>query len=284
MANTPLKLTGIALPSAYVDDFLETQPPVAWIDVDAEPHYADGGKAVSQLTDLRKACPVSLRSNALSLASTDDLNWQTLSKLRALTRRIDACLVSEPLAWSSVNGHFLHQSLPFPYTEETLAHLIERVKQVQSALSCQFLIENCTQFMQFEQSTLSEASFLKHLAEETGCGLLLNLTNVYASANNLDFNPSQYISTLNRQHIQAIHLRGFTTTNINGNPLLLPTREQPLVPAIWDLFSETIKQVGAKPTLIQWESHTSNLADLTEAAYHAETLMRETYVATKLAG
>lgn len=284
MANTPLKLTGIALPDAYVDDFLETQPPVAWIDVAAEPHYADGGKALTQLNDLRKACPVSLRSNALSLASTDDLNWQTLSKLRALTRRIDACLVSEPLAWSSVNGHYLHQSLPFPYTEETLAHLIERVKHIQSALSCQFLVENCPQWVRFRQSTLSEASFLNQLAEATGCGIKLNLTNVYVSAANQDISASQYINTLHRNHIQAIALTGFTSTTIDGNQCLLASHEQPIVPVIWDLFSETIKQVGAKPTIIQWESHSSNLAALIQAAYQAETIMRETYVATKLAG
>lgn len=284
MAKTPLKLTGIALPNAYVDDFLETQPPVAWIEVDAEPYYVDGGKALNQLADLRKACPVSLRSNALSLASTDELNWQTLSQLRALSRRVEACLVSEPLAWSSVNGHYLHQSLPFPYTEETLAHVIERVKQIQSALPCNFLVENCAQLVQFEQSTLSEASFLKHLADETGCGLLLNLTNLYVSATNLDFNPTQYVNTLSRQHVQAIHLSGFTTTSVNGDPVLYTTQAQPIVPAIWGLFNETIQKMGAKPTLIQWESDTTTLASLIEEAYQAETIMRETYVATKLAG
>lgn len=284
MATKPLKMTGIGLKDDHLDDFLMAKPPVAWVEVDTESYFIDGGKRKQQLLAVRDHCPISLHGNGLSLASTDELNWQHLAKLRALSLQVDACLISDHLAWSSINGHYLHECLPFPYTEEMLNHLVTRINHVQTYLGRKILIENCPAYVHFSSSTLHEAAFLNEVAKQADCDILLDLTSLYVSAMNLNVSPTHYLRTLDPARVQALHLSGFKTAQLPDEHCLVASKDQAILPPMWSLFSEAIKILGAKPTIIEWNEALPPLETLVHEAEHAETLMRETYVATKLAG
>lgn len=268
MANSPLKLTGVALTEANISHFLKQKPHVAWVEVNTEHHLVEGGLIKHQLNQLREHYPVSLHGLGLSLASQDELNWSYLSKLRQLCQQLDACLVSDHLAWSSLNGHYFHQPLPFPYTEAMLTALITRVQQAQEMLGRQILIENCVQHVHFSQSTLNEAEFLNELAKASHCGILLDLSAVSASVAHTGLSVADYLKTLSSHCIQEIHLGAVN-------------KHEAISVDLWEAYAEVIKQVGRKPTIIE-----SNLLleDIVTDAERAELCMRETYVATKLAG
>lgn len=284
MGTKPLKMTGIGLQDDHLDDFLKTKPPVAWVEVDTESYFMNGGKRKQQLLAVREHCPISLHGSGLSLASTDELNWQHLAKLRELSLQIDACLISDHLAWSSINGHYLHECLPFPYTDDMLEHIVTRINHVQTYLGRSILIENCPAYLHFNASTLHEAAFLNEVAERTQCDILLDLTSIYVSATNLNVNPLHYLRTLSPKRVQELHISGFKTVQLGDDPYLLASKDQTILPGIWSLYREAIKQFGAKPTIVEWHHSLPSLDTLTAEAEHAETLMRETYVAAKLAG
>ncbi len=193
--KSPLLLTGIGLRAPHFTEMLEKRPGVAWLEVHSENHFAEGGKALRVLEDLRRDYPISLHGVSMSLGSVDDLNWQHLNKLRNLIKAVNPCLISEHLSWSSIDGHYLHDLLPLPYTEETLLHIIERVKQVQDYLQKQILIENISAYFKYAHSTIPEHEFLVAVAENTGCGILLDVNNVYVSGTNLGFNPHQLMGS-----------------------------------------------------------------------------------------
>lgn len=279
-----LQLTGIGLRTPHYSDFLEKRPGVAWVEVHSENYFGEGGKPIQTLEQVRQHYPVSLHGVSLSIGSADDLNWQYLKQLRDLVQRIDPCLISDHLCWSSIDGHYLHDLLPLPYTEETLLHVIMRIQQVQEYLNRQILIENISSYVQFTDSSITEWEFLREVAVKSGCGILLDVNNVYVSAANQGFNPETYIASMPKQSVQEIHLAGFTSSNVNNKEVLIDSHNRAVVPAVWDLYRHTIKQLGTKPTIIEWDSQLPSLETLCLEAYRAEQIMRETYVAAKLTG
>lgn len=282
--KSPLLLTGIGLRTPHYTEFLEKRPRVAWLEVHSENYFAEGGKALHVLEQLKDQYPISLHGVGLSIGSTDELNWQHLKKWRELNSRIEPCLVSDHLAWSSIDGRYLHDLLPLPYTEEALTHVVDRIKQVQDYLQRQILIENIASYITYPHSTIPEWEFLSALAEQSGCGILLDVTNVYVSATNLNFNPYHFISALSGEDVQELHLAGFDTTMIEEKEILIDSHHQAIFPAVWDLYRHTIKHLGTKPTIIEWDTDLPSLDTLYLEAYRAEQMMRETYVTTKRAG
>lgn len=279
-----LRLTGIGLRTPHYHEFLETRPGVAWIEVHSENYFAEGGQAFSTLEKVRAHYPVSLHGVSLSLGSTDELNWQHLKKLKELTHRIDPCLISDHLSWSSLNGQYFHDLLPLPYTEEALNHVAQRISQVQDYLKRQILIENISSYVSFTASTLSEAEFLASLAKQSGCGILLDINNIYVNATNIGLDPQDYLLKMPKDLVQEFHLAGFTTRNIADKEVLIDSHNKPVVPAVWDLYRLAIKQLGRKPTIIEWDADLPTLNTLCLEAYRAESIMRETYDTAKLTG
>jgi uncharacterized protein (UPF0276 family) len=267
-----------------MSEFLEKKPGVAWVEVHSENYFGEGGRPLHQLEQVRRDYPVSLHGVSLSLGSTDELNWQHLIQLKALSKRIDACLISDHLSWSSYNGQYLHDLLPLPYTDESMAQIVEHIQQVQDFLGRQILIENISSYVKYTHSTIPEWEFLRAAAEQSGCGILLDVNNIYVSATNLDFNPYIYLASIPANLIQQIHLGGFTTSIIDGKEVLIDSHNQRIVPAVWDLFRQSILQFGAKPTIIEWDSDLPALEKLCLEAYRAESIIRENYVAAKRAG
>lgn len=283
--KSSLLLTGIGLRAPHYTEFLEKKPGVAWLEVHSENYFAEGGKALRILEKVRRDYPISLHGVGLSLGSADDLNWQHLKKLRDLTLHIDPCLLSDHLSWSSIDGHHLHDLLPLPFTEEARDHLVTRIQQVQDYLNRQILIENISSYVRFTCSTLSEQDFLREVALKSGCGILLDINNIYVSATNLGFNPDTYLAAIPSHLVQEIHLAGFTTTTIEDKEVLIDSHNRPVVPAVWDLYRQAIQQLGRKPTIIEWDSDLPTLDTLCLEAYRAEKIMKETvYDTAKLTG
>jgi len=279
--NTKLSLSGIGLRTAHQTELLEKRPPIAWLEVHSENFFAEGGKALDILQKIRQHYPISLHGVSLSLGSSDELNWQHLKKLQDLIQRIDPCLVSEHLSWSSINGRYFNDLLPLPYTEESLQHMIERVEQVQDFLKRQIIIENISSYCAYPSSTIPEWEFLQQLANQSGCGILLDINNIYVSATNLHFDPQTYLRAISPDSVQEIHLGGFSTAVIEQQEVLIDTHSRPVVPAVWDLFRQAVRLYGIKPTMIEWDKDLPSLETLYLEAYRAEQIMGEAYAATK---
>lgn len=279
--KSSLQLTGIGLRTPHHAEFLENRPGVAWVEIQSEQYFVDGGKSLQALTAVRQDYPVSLHSTSLSLGSSDELNWQQLKKLRDLSLRIEPCLISDHLSWSSIDGHYLHDLLPLPYTEEALNHIVARIKQVQDYLNRQILIENIANYVQFNASVIPEAAFLTEVANQTGCGILLDINSVYISAMNLHFDAAAYLAQIPGNLVQEIHLSGFSSSHVNKKEILVASHDRPIVPAVWNLFRQSVKQFGAKPVMIEWDTDLPSLDTLCLEAYRAEKTMREEYAATK---
>lgn len=282
--TSPLQITGIGLRQPHYQDFLEKKPNVAWVEVHTENFFAEGGKALNVLKQVRENYPVSLHGVSLSLGSTDELNWRHIKQMAELIDLIDPCLVSDHLSWSSINGQYWHDLLPIPYIEEAIPHIVDRIKQVQDYLKRQILIENVSSYVTYKHSTIAEWDFLREVAEQSGCGILLDVNNVYVSSTNHHFNPEKYLNAIPGKLIQEIHLAGFTSTTIGGKEVLIDTHSRAVLPAVWDLFSTAVRLYGTKATVIEWDQNLPSLETLCLEAFRAEQILREAYATTKLAG
>lgn len=282
--KSPLRLTGVGLRPPHYTDFIDAKPAVAWVEVHSENYLQPSGNALNNLEKIRKNYPVSMHGVGLSLGSADELNWQYLHRLKELVTRIDPCLISDHLSWSSIDGQYLHDLLPLPYNEETLAHLVTRIKQVQDYLQRQLLIENISSYVSFDESAIPEYEFINEVATQSGCGILLDVNNVYVSSRNLGFDASHYISKINASLVQEIHLAGFTVSTIDGRDVLIDSHNRAVVPAVWELYRETIKMIGRKPTIIEWDDNIPSIDTLFTEAQRAENIMRESYDIAKLTG
>jgi hypothetical protein len=272
--RSPLQLCGIGLRGGHMDEFLKQQPKVAWVEVHSENYFQDV-QGLHELEVVRQHYPISLHGVNLSLGSTDELNWQHLQELHQLIERINPCLVSDHLAWTSLEGQYFHELLPLPYTEDAITHVVNRIQQIQEFLQRQILIENISSYVQYPQAEYAEWEFLINVAKKAGCGILLDINNIYVNSVNLNFDPFNYVRQLQGEYIQEIHLGGFTSVEIEGKTVLIDSHDQAIVPAVWSLYKYVIKQFGIKPTLIEWDKDLPELSTLYLEAYRAEQVLQE---------
>ena len=273
-----LLLTGIGLRTPHFAACLADKPSLAWLEVHSENFFADGGKALHTLTTLRKTYPISLHGVGLSLAGTDDIEWQHLKQLRDLITRINPCLVSDHLAWSQLNGQYFHDLLPFPFTSESANHVIARIQHVQDYLQRPILIENISSYVQFRTSTYAEADWIALVAERAGCGILLDVSNVYVSCTNHGLDPQAYFDAIPAKAVQELHLGGFSKVTLpNGREVLLDTHNAPIAAPVWDWFRYVVQTLGRKPTIIEWDDDLPSLDTLYFEACRAEIIQRKRY-------
>src|SRR5262245_30386218 len=199
---------GIGLRAPHHEAVVGERPHVAWLEAHSENYFADGGAQIEHLANARALYPLSLHGVGLSLGSTDPLDAAHLRKLKRLVDWSEPAFVSEHLSWGAVDGTFLNDLLPLPYPEEALEHMVERVDQLQNHLRRQILIENISTYLQFNGAQLPEWEFLSLLAQESGCGLLIDVNNIYVSANNHGFDPYHYLSAVPRGYVRELHLAG----------------------------------------------------------------------------
>ncbi|MCD6040500.1 MAG: hypothetical protein K0R40_103 [Burkholderiales bacterium] len=264
---------GIGLRAAHYAEMLEGRPHVGWLEVHSENYFGAGGKPLDCLERLRAHYPVSLHGVGLSLGSTDPLDLTHLAKLKALIERVEPGLVSEHLSWGSVGGRYFNDLLPLPYIEEALRHFSRRVSQAQEFLGRRILIENPSSYLQFAESTIPEAEFLREVARATGCGILLDINNIYVSAFNNGLDARRYLDLIPSRCLAEIHLAGHTRAGSGRNEILIDTHSAPVSDPVWSLYARALERFGPVPTLIEWDAELPALDTLLAEAGRAQSLM-----------
>ncbi|TPV97399.1 MAG: hypothetical protein USCAAHI_03165 [Beijerinckiaceae bacterium] len=229
--------------------------PIGFFEVHAENYMGAGGIPHAQLRFLRENYALSLHGIGLNIGSGEPLDRTHLARLKRLCNVYQPECFSEHLAWSSHGGFFLSDLLPLPYTEATLTSVIDHIDEAQSTLGRRLLLENPATYVRFAQSAIPETEFLQEIARATGCGLLLDVNNVFVSARNHDFDASTYLEAFPLDLVGEIHLAGhFKTTDDIGSPLCIDAHGSPIIADVFALFERVIARVGPLPTLIEWDN------------------------------
>ena len=273
-ANPIPARAGVGLKSQHYNDILEGEPDIGWFEVHPENYMGAGGPPHRYLTEIRNHYPLSLHGVGLSIGADKPLDKDHLARLEHLVEQYQPGLVSEHLAWSTHETTFLNDLLPVPYTEEALSRVAEHVSEVQDTIERQILIENPSTYVVFETSTMSETDFLKGIVERSGCGLLLDVNNVFVSATNHGFSPEFYIDTFPVEHVGEIHLGGHAEDEDEaGYPLLIDAHDREVVDPVWQLYRRAISRTGPIPTLIEWDNDVPTWPVLFAEAQRAETIL-----------
>lgn len=268
---------GLGFKTQHLDEVLTSRAPGLWLEVHAENYMVDGGPRLAALTAVRERHPVSLHGVGLSLASAQAPDPAHLVRLRALADRIQPTAVSDHLAWQTWNGAHHADFLPFPRTQAALACTAANVERTQEALGRTILIENPSLYIDLPGHELSEAEFLTELARRTGCGLLLDVNNLFVSAANLGFNAQAALDGFASNLVGEIHLAGHGPDGDPASPLLIDTHGAPVADPVWALYERLIARIGPRPTLIERDDDIPPFAVLMterERAHHI--LTRET--------
>ncbi|WP_170544951.1 MNIO family bufferin maturase [Ruegeria arenilitoris] len=246
---------GVGYKPQHFAQIMEYANPVAWLEIHAENYMGDGGRPIAQLRHLSEQFPISVHGVGLSIGGEGPLDADHLARLKHLVGWLNPASFSEHLAWSTHDSHFLNDLLPLPYTDTTLDRVCEHIDQVQETVGRQMLLENPSSYLAFEESTWSEPDFLREIAGRTGCGLLLDVNNVFVSATNLDFSPQGYIDTYPLDKVGEIHLGGHDEDqDDNGHPLLIDSHGREVVDPVWALLDYVLERSGPKPVLIEWDT------------------------------
>ena len=265
---------GVGLKAEHYRTIIDTSPDVGFFEVHAENYMGAGGPPHRYLSALRERYPLSLHGVGLSIGADRPLDKDHIERLRRLIQRYRPGLFSEHLAWSSHDVGFLNDLLPVPYTAETLKRVVEHVDQVQTALGGQMLLENPSTYIAFAESTYAETDFIAEVARRTGCGLLLDVNNVFVASTNQQWDPVAYIQGYPLAHVREIHLAGHAReVDETARPLLIDTHDRPVEAAVWDLFALAVRLTGPVPTLIEWDTQVPAWSTLAREAERAETIM-----------
>ncbi len=266
---------GIGLRSAHYDFILRERPDVAWFEVLSDNYMNTRGRPLAFLDRVASRYPVALHGVGLSIGSTDPLDMVYLAALRALRERTGARSVSDHIAWTGVGGKFGHDLYPVPFTEECLRHMARRVCQVQDYLEAPLLLENPSTYLQFDGSTSSEVEFIAALVAETGCGLLLDVNNLFVNAFNHGFDAHACLRSLPLERVMQLHLAGHdavTTAGARGPEVtvLIDTHDRPVTTGVWELFEEAVRLGARAPVLIEWDADIPPFAELEAQARLAQ--------------
>lgn len=266
---------GVGYKPQHFDDLRNNPGPVEWIEIHAENYMGDGGRPPAQLRALSNDFAVSVHGVGLSIGGEGPLDRDHLNRLKTLCDRVQPASFSEHLAWSTHGAEFLNDLLPLPYTEKTLARVASHITEVQEVLGRQMLLENPSSYLIFEESDLSETDFLRQVTARTGCGLLLDVNNIFVSAVNLGMDAKQYIDAFPTDFVGEIHVGGHhEDQDDNGDPLLIDSHNKPVVDPVWSLLDYTLSQTGPAPVLVEWDSDVPDWPVLkAEAARAAKALV-----------
>jgi uncharacterized protein len=264
---------GLGLKHEHARDILEGNAGVNFFEVHAENYMGEGGPPHDLLSRIRAEYPVSLHGVGLSIGGAGPLDRAHLSRLRALLERYQPCMFSEHLAWSSHGEVYLNDLLPLPYHEGTLRRVCNHIDEVQDALATRMLLENPSTYLAFETTTMSEIEFLREVVGRTGCGLLLDVNNVYVCAINHGFAPESYIDAFPVEHVGEIHLGGFTEDGDGEDRLLIDDHGGPVADPIWELYWRTLSRTGPVATLIEWDNNVPVFAALVDEVVRAKVAL-----------
>ncbi len=260
---------GLGLRSVHYPYILKHWPEVDWFEIISENYMDSQGRPRYVLDEIAERYPIVMHGVSLSIGSTDPLDHGYLQKLKRLADDLPAAWVSDHVCWTGVAGRNSHDLLPIPFNEDTLAHLVKRIKTVQEILERPLILENPSSYLTFAQSTMSEWEFLTRMAEESGCGLLLDVNNVYVSSVNHDLDPQEYLKSLPHERVVQFHLAGHT----NCGTHIIDTHDGHVIDPVWELYRLAHDLTGGVSTLLEWDAKIPEFPIL-----HAEVLKARQYI------
>ena len=265
---------GVGYKPQHFSDIMSDPAPVEWLEIHAENYMGDGGRPLAQLRHLAEKFPISVHGVGLSIGGETPLDTDHLARLKHLIGWLQPASFSEHLAWSTHDGHFMNDLLPLPYTNATLTRVCDHIDQVQNTVDRKMLLENPSTYLAFAETTMSEIEFLTEIVRRTGCGLLLDVNNVFVSATNQQTDPMSYINDFPMAAVGEIHLGGHDEdADDQGAPLLIDSHGKPVVDPVWALFAHTISVAGTKPTLIEWDNDVPDWPVLAAEAARADKIL-----------
>lgn len=268
---------GVGYKPQHFKEIIENAAPVEWLEIHAENYMGDGGRPLAQLRHLAESFPISVHGVGLSIGGETPLDPEHLARLKHLCDWLQPASFSEHLAWSTHDSHYLNDLIALPYTDQTLARVCDHIDQVQQVLGRKMLLENPSSYLAFAESTIDEPTFLATIAEVTGCGLLLDVNNIFVSATNLAFSTKSYVDAFALDKVGEIHLGGHAQdTDDYGAPLLIDSHDNPVVDPVWDLLDYTLSKSGDLPILVEWDSDIPDWPTLAAEAARATAALGHT--------
>ena len=261
---------GLGLRTTHYDAILKNRPRVDWFEVLSENYLVPGGRPLDYLEKIRERYPLVMHGVSLSIGSTDPLDRAYLRELKALAGRIEPRWISDHLCWTGVAGRNLHDLMPLPYTEEALAHVARRVRQVQDALGRRILLENVSSYVAYPDSAMTEWEFLAALADKADCLILLDINNIYVSAFNHGFEPQQFLDGIPPGRVQQFHLAGHD----HCGAYIIDTHDAPVIGPVWQLYAAAVRRFGAVSTMIERDDRIPPLGRLVSELDRAREVQR----------
>ena len=262
---------GIGLRFPHIDQLLAEMPSIPWLEVLIDNFLRPGSVQQDYLFAIAEHYPLSFHGVGLSIGSTDPLNNTYLSYLKGLVDQLKPERVSDHLCWTSVHGRVTHDLIPLPYTSQTIAYVANRIQQIQDYLGRELVIENVSSYLQYQQSTLTEWEFFSAVAEKADCGMLLDVNNIFVSAQNHQFNATDYLNGIPADRVRQVHLAGHEDRGTH----LLDTHGHPVSEPVWALYRTALQQFGVLPTLIEWDNDIPPLEVLLAEANKAGKIQDE---------
>ena len=249
---------GLGLRVDHYETLLAERPAIDWLEALTENYLVPGGRPLHNLTRLREHYPMVLHGVSMSIGSTAPLDREYLAQVKALATRIEPAWISDHLCWTGVHGKNLHDLLPLPYTDEALKHIVTRVRTVQEILERRILLENVSSYVNFRDSRLTEWEFLRAVAEEADCLILLDVNNIYVSSVNHEFDARAYLEAIPVERVQQIHLAGHQ----NHGDYLIDTHDHPVPDPVWELYAAAVRRFGRVSTMIGRDANIPPLGEL----------------------
>lgn len=267
MSDT-IRGAGLGLRMPHVAEILDHGADVPWFELLADNHLAAGGPISAQTDAVASRWPLTLHCVGMNIGGTDALDFDYLARIRSLAKRVEAAWISDHLCFTSCHGHNFHDLLPLPYTSEALAHVAARVQRIQDFFGQPLVVENISAYLRFRESNRSEAEFLSELVERTGCGLLLDVNNLYVNHVNHGEDIDAYLAALPLAAVREIHLAGYS----RQDGYLLDTHDHPVHPPVWSLYARVVEAVPEVPTLIEWDNDLPAFSVLLDQARQADSV------------
>ncbi len=278
MTNTSTSLRypylghGLGLRVDHYDAILEDKPAIDWLEIVSENYLVPGGRPLDYLERFRERYPLVMHGVSLSIGSTDPLDRDYLKSLRQLADHVQPAWISDHLCWTGVEGVNLHDLMPLPYTDEAIAHVVDRVRQVQDFLGRRILLENVSSYVGYTHSQVPEWEFISAITKAADCLLLVDVNNVYVSSVNHDFDALDYLDGLPAERVQQFHLAG----HLKGERLIIDTHDASISDPVWQLYVEALKRYGPVSCLIERDDHIPPLAELMAELEQAREISRDT--------
>ncbi len=259
---------GLGLRTDHYHAILDTKPTVDWFEVLSENYMVPGGKPLNFLDRICAEYPVVMHGVSLSIGSTNSMDKTYLKELKKLADRVQPAWISDHLCWTGVHGKNVHDLLPLPYTEETVKHVVGRVKVVQDYLGRQLLLENVSSYASYIDSSMTEWEFITEISNQADCLLLLDINNIYVSSFNHQFDPKDFIDGVPAKRVQQMHLAG----HHNHGDYIIDTHDAPIIDPVWELYAYATARLGAVSTMIERDDQIPELHVLVEELQRARDI------------